>query len=104
MNNKLILTGVTLLVATSAYCYGSRGHQLVGATGDHLLQGTPTEAKVQAILGNVSLERAATLPDEIKSWDNKPNAPMDLTSNASLNAELQAFLQANLDQPHCEEA
>jgi hypothetical protein len=51
-------------------------------------------------LDGLTLEDAATLPDEIKSWDNcnpkKPPSKKPVTAKKRINAELRAFLKANL--------
>ncbi|HEX8147650.1 MAG TPA: S1/P1 nuclease [Pyrinomonadaceae bacterium] len=95
------------LHAGGAYAYGPRGHSLVGAIADRRLAKNQAVAKrVSQLLDGLTLERAATLPDEIKSWDSKQkchntrfnNNPV--TDRARIEAELRAFLKANLCSSH----
>lgn len=46
----------------SALAWGPEGRALVGKIADQLLAGTPTGAKVDAILGTYKLEDAAKWP------------------------------------------
>jgi hypothetical protein len=54
-----------------ARAYAPLGHQIVGAIADERLANTPTAAKIRALIGGLSLEKAAVLADTIKSWDKK---------------------------------
>ena len=93
-----ILLFVTLLTG-NVYCYGPRGHALVGAIADKRLTKTnqTIKNKVRDLLDGLTLQQAATLPDSIKGWDDcrgRPNtAPV--TSKTRINDELRAFVQAN---------
>lgn len=96
------------LCAGGAYGYGPRGHHLVGAIADRRLakENQAVAAKVRQLLDGLTLEQAATLPDEIKSWDrcgkNKNIKGRGQAVNASkrINAELRAFLKANPCSSH----
>ena len=72
---KSIAILITLgLLAGSGYAYGGRGHRLVGAIADKRLANTRSEAvrkKLKKLLDGLTLEEAATLPDNIKDWDPK---------------------------------
>ncbi|HEY2614311.1 MAG TPA: S1/P1 nuclease, partial [Chthoniobacterales bacterium] len=79
--------------------YGPLGHEIVGAIADQKLAKTSTAQKIAGLLEGISLERAATIADEIKSWDKNgpgdakayphfPNAPR-------LDAQLRDFWRAN---------
>ncbi len=99
-----ITAAALLLGAGKAYTYGPDGHYLVGAVADQMLAGTTTATKIKALIGNVSLATASTLPDEIKSWDpnvDKSRKPFRVTSNSKLNADLKAFLEANQMKASC---
>ena len=54
--------------------------------------------KVRRLLSGLTLERVATLPDEIKSWNDcgtRPPSPDPVVNNVRINNELRAFLEAN---------
>lgn len=88
------------LFAGSVQAYGPRGHGLVGAIADkRLAQDKASSAAVKQLLEGLTLERVATLPDEIRSFDNcDPKHPPRKTPLAipkRVNDELMAFLKAN---------
>ncbi len=91
---KRIVVGLLIvcLLSVNGFAYGPRGHQLVGAIADKRLAHNPTVAKkVRKLLDGMTLQRASTLPDEIKSWQcgKQPSGPN------RINRELQAFVNAN---------
>jgi len=91
------------LFASSAHAYGPRGHHLVGAIADkRLAKNKPVADKVGQFLDGLTLEAAATLPDELKSLDDCGRRPSTKPLNASkrINDELRAFLNANLCSGH----
>jgi S1/P1 nuclease len=96
---KLIPLLLTIsLFSVNAFAYGPRGHQLVGAIADkRLARNRAVARKVRNLLDGLTLERAATLPDEIKSWDDcrGPGSTRDVISKQRINDELRAFWQAN---------
>jgi hypothetical protein len=94
---KIIVLLLTLgLFSGNAYSYGARGHGLVGAIADRRLAKTnkPVANKVKQILDGLTLQRAATLPDEIKTWDMRPNG-FHLFGHPEIEAQLRAFVKAN---------
>jgi hypothetical protein len=97
MNRLLVVLLISSLLSINASAYGPRGHQLVGAIADRRLKKNPAVAdKVKDLLDGLTLQRAATLPDEIKSWHcgQQPSGPN------RINRELQAFVNANCgDKP-----
>jgi len=100
----ITLVATVMLLASKVYPYSHDGHYLVGAIADHMLAGTPTAAKIQGLIGDVTLARAATMADEIKDWDpgkSKFGTPFNVTTNVELNADLKAFLEANQRTPDC---
>ncbi len=96
---KLIVILLNVCIFTgSAAAYGPRGHHLVGAIADRRLANNITVAnKVNQLLDGLTLEAAATLPDEIKSWDDcgRPPSTRPLNVSDRINGELRAFLKAN---------
>jgi hypothetical protein len=107
MKKSLVILLTVCLSAGSAYAYGPHGHSLVGAIADRRLAKNPSAAaKVSKLLDGLTLERAATLPDEIKSWDSKEkchNSRFDnspVTDRSRVEGELRAFLKANLCNGH----
>jgi len=91
------------LISVNALAYGPRGHQLVGAIADKRLARNRTVAnKVRNLLDGLTLERVATFPDEIKSWDEcgRPGSDTPVTNKTRINDELRAFHDANLCSSH----
>ena len=71
MRKLVPLLLVISLFSVNTLAYGPRGHQLVGAIADRrLARNRAVARKVRTLLDGITLERAATLPDEIKSWDD----------------------------------
>ena len=99
MKKLLPLLLTISLFSVNASAYGPRGHQLVGAIADkRLARNRAVARKVRRLLDGVTLERAATLPDEIKSWNDcgsRPPSPNPVINNTRINDELRAFLEAN---------
>ena len=87
------------LFTGSVYCYGPRGHSLVGAIADKRLAKTnkAVKNKIRDLLDGLTLQQAATLPDSIKGWDDCHGSPSSapVTSKTRINDELRAFVQAN---------
>ena len=85
-----ILTAFLALIISAlpfpAFGYGDAGHQTVGAIADRLIASSPnTVTHVRALIGNQTLEKAATWADDCKYHFN-PNDP-----------DMVAFVNAN---PH----
>ncbi len=87
---------VLSLAVAPSFAFGPRGHAIVGAIADQKLAGTATADKVAALIDGLTLEKAALLPDTIKSFDAHPNAFV-LAGHPELTNQLRAFLKAN---PH----
>ena len=81
------------LFAGTGLCYGPRGHGLVGAIADRKLKKKPAADKVKQLLDGLTLQRAATLPDEIKTWDRNPNG-FHVTGHPPIEAQLRAMIEA----------
>ena len=74
MKKSLTTVLTIVLLATTCLGYGPRGHALVGAIADRrLAQKTTIKNKLKVLLDGLTLQRAATLPDEIKGLDSTPN-------------------------------
>lgn len=69
--------------ATTAFSYGPKGHQTVGAVADLLIEGANAETHVRQILGREKLEKASLWADQVKG--------------SHLPPEMQAFVDRN---PH----
>lgn len=82
--------------AERAYAYGPRGHSLVGAIADRLVATNAPDihAKIAGLLDGISLEEAAVIPDQIKTWDSSP-AGFQLAGHPEIEAALRAFVAAN---------
>ena len=87
---------VVCLLSVNGLAYGPRGHQLVGAIADkRLARNQALAKKVRKLLDGMTLQRAATLPDEIKSWQ----CGREPSGQNRINRELQAFVNANCSHP-----
>ena len=88
------------LFAANGLSYGPRGHGLVGAIADRrLAKNTSVKAKVNQLLDGLTLQRVATIPDEIKGLDHNPNG-FHLPGHKALEDQLRAFVAANLFTGH----
>lgn len=90
---------VVCFFSVNTFAYGLRGHQLVGAIADkRLARNRAVARKVRQLLDGLTLAEAATLPDQIKSWDDcgsRPPNPDPVTDRQRVNDELRAFVAAN---------
>ena len=94
MKRTLVALFLISLVSVNGFAYGNRGHQLVGAIADkRLAKDQATQQKVRQLLGGLTLEQAATLPDKIRDF-HCGDAP---TGN-HVNRQLQDFVNANCTQ------
>lgn len=103
MKSFIAIPLTLFLFAGSAQAYGPRGHQLVGAIADkRLAEDEQIANAVSELLEGLTLERVATLPDELKSFDDcgRPPSTRPLNVPKRINDELQAFRQANLCSGH----
>ncbi len=62
---RLFATALTTLPLL-AHAWGADGHQTVATSAAGLLKGTPTEARVQALLGDMTLQQASIWGDCVK--------------------------------------
>ena len=93
------LLGISIIpgVLAPAYAYAPLGHEIVGAIADERLANTPTAAKIRALIGNLSLEKAALLADTIKGWDKKgvDNPKSFRVASPKIDLQLRDFWRAN---------
>jgi hypothetical protein len=88
----------TVFWVNLALGYGPVGHQIVGAIADEKLGHTPAGEKVAALLDGMTLEKAATIPDEIRGWDkNGPDDPtaFHYSAHPRIDAQLRDYWHAN---------
>ena len=100
MKRTLVILLAVNLFAATALGYGPRGHGLVGAIADQrIAKNQALHTKINDLLDGLTLQRVATLPDEIKTWDSNPNG-FHLFAHKKLEAELRAFVAANPNPKH----
>lgn len=96
---RILFVGAAILAPVfSSFAYGPMGHEIVGAIADQRLAGTPTAAKLSALIDGFSLEKASVIADEIKGWDKRgADAPgiFHYTSRPRIDAQLSDFWRAN---------
>jgi hypothetical protein len=88
---------LTIGFALSVQAYAPLGHEIVGAIADERLANTPTAAKIRALIGGLSLEKAAVLADTIKGWDRKgvDNPKSFHVASLKIDSQLRDFWRAN---------
>jgi len=89
------------LLVQPAWSFGTKGHHLVGKIADRLLAGKPVSAKIALLLDGISLEQAAVIPDQIKSWDQQPSMQpgWEWSMKPTFRQEMTDFLLANSNPP-----
>jgi hypothetical protein len=94
-----LLLGISIALGFTApaHPYAPLGHEIVGAIADERLANTPTAAKIRALIGNLSLEKAALLADTIKGWDKKgADSPKSFrVAPPKIDRQLRDFWRAN---------
>jgi hypothetical protein len=94
-----LLLGISIAMgpASQTQAYAPLGHEIVGAIADERLANTPAAAKIRALIGGLSLEKAAVLADTIKGWDKKgADNPKSFHVGASqIDRQLRDFWRAN---------
>src|SRR4030081_2740617 len=84
----------SLFLLQIAAAYGPVGHEIIGAIADEKLAHTPAGEKVAAQLHRITLEKASTIPDEIRGWDkNGPDDPaaFHYSAHPKIDAQLRAY-------------
>ncbi|WP_083748536.1 S1/P1 nuclease [Pelomonas sp. KK5] len=64
---SLVAVVLSLATPTAAFAYGADGHRSIGAIADTLLKDTPTGAKVNQLLGGLTLSQVAVWADCAKN-------------------------------------
>jgi hypothetical protein len=87
----------TTLFTTPLQAYAPLGHEIVGAIADERLANTPTAAKIRALIGSLTLEKAAVIPDKIKGWDKKgvDHPKVFRVASPKIDGQLRDFWRAN---------
>jgi hypothetical protein len=89
-----------IALASSVSAYGPTGHEIVGGIADKVIANTQAAQKIYALTDGITLEKAAVIPDEIKSWDkndagNDPNAFPSFPGHPKINQAFHEFWRAN---------
>src|SRR2546421_12170571 len=95
---KLAIAFFALFILQNANAYGPGGHEIIGAIADEKLAHTPAGEKVAALLDGITLEKASTIPDEIRGWDkNGPDDPATIhyLQHPRIAAQLRDYWHAN---------
>jgi hypothetical protein len=95
---KLAILLSAVFILQEACAYGPVGHEIIGAIADQKLAQTPAGTKVAALLDGITLEKASTIPDEIRGWDkNGPDDPaaVHYPAHPRIEAQLRDFWKAN---------
>src|SRR5438477_5817508 len=95
---KLAIAFFALFILQNANAYGPVGHEIIGAIADEKLAHTPAGAKVAALLDGITLEKASTIPDEIRGWDkNGPDDPaaFHYSAHPKIDTQLRDYWHAN---------
>jgi hypothetical protein len=94
-----LLLGISIAMgpASQTQAYAPLGHEIVGAIADERLANTPAAAKIRALIGGLSLEKAAVLADTIKGWDKKgaDNPKSFRVAAPQIDRQLRDFWRAN---------
>ena len=81
-----------------AFAYGPVGHEIIGGTADQKLAHTAAGEKVAALLDGITLEKASTIPDEIRGWDKNgldDPAAIHYPTHPQIDAQLRDYWHAN---------
>src|SRR5437588_3320873 len=95
---RIAIAFFALFILQNANAYGPVGHEIIGAIADEKLAQTPAGAKVAALLDGITLEKASTIPDEIRGWDkNGPDDPaaFHYSAHPKIDTQLRDYWHAN---------
>ena len=73
IRNAILVLLAVLTAISPASAWGPIGHQTVGAIADKMIAGTPAEAEVKVLLGNITLQEASVWADCAKGVDPRKN-------------------------------
>ncbi len=88
----------TLQFSIAAQAYSPLGHEIVGAIADERLANTPTATKIHALLGPLTLEKAAGIADVIRGWDKNgvdDTRSFHISGPRYIDRQLRDFWRAN---------
>src|SRR5437879_1729107 len=100
MNKSILVSlGAIVLLVSSSLAYGPTGHEIVGGIADKLLANTPTDARVDALIDGITLEKASVIADEIRAWDKNGvdclTAFPHYSDHPKIDKQLRDFWRAN---------
>lgn len=98
MKKIIVILWSVCLLPLSVFCYGPKGHSLVGSIADIKLQeNKKAAAMVSQLLDGLTLEKAANIADSIKGWDDcgREAGQYRIAGGDRINAEFRAFIKAN---------
>lgn len=93
-----LILALAILVTGNASAYNGLGHETIGAIADKRLANTPGGEKIRNLLDGLTLERAAVMPDEIKSWDKRgadDPGVFHYLAHPKIDSQLRDFWRAN---------
>ena len=86
-------------IASSLLAYGPTGHEIVGGIADKIVANTAAGEKIYALTDGITLEKAAVMADEIKSWDKNGvddvGAFPHYANHPRIDEQLREFWRAN---------
>jgi S1/P1 Nuclease len=95
----LVISIAVVAPVSSLFAYGPTGHEIVGGVADKLVAKTPAGQKIYALTDGITLERAATIADEIRAWDKNGvddlNAFPHYAEHPKIDKQLRDFWRAN---------
>lgn len=98
LSNALFLVFLFLQFPTAVQAYSPLGHEIVGAIADERLANTATATKIHALLGRLTLQKAAVIADQIRGWDKKgvddPRS-FHISGPRYIDRQLRDFWRAN---------
>ena len=98
MKKLILCLGLVLLCVDRSFAYGQAGHEMVGGVADKLLANKPAGAKIKELIDGITLEDAAQMPDDIKSWDRTgvdDVKAFHYTQHPKIDIQLREFWRAN---------
>jgi hypothetical protein len=95
----ILIALCVVAVRASLVAYGPTGHEIVGGIADKVIANTAASQKIYALTDGITLERASTIADEIKSWDKNGvddlNAFPRYRDHPTIDKQLRDFWRAN---------
>src|SRR6266403_266589 len=102
-HRKILIPFAAFALPAPLFAYGPVGHEIVGGIADKVIANTPVAKKIYALTEGITLQRASTIADEIKSWDKKvvddPSAFPHYADHPEIDKQLREFWRANPPTP-----